>query len=150
MGLNKKRVHSLKEALDATGAKVSVISKVTPYLRFINDAEKILVSGGALYYENETSVPDNKIPDWFWDVWANVNEKGKAKVGGQDLERLRGVKAEKSAPAPTAASPTIEAAPVERKTTKRKAGKKRGRRRITPVPSTEANTSENVNDGITG
>jgi hypothetical protein len=153
MGLNKRAVHQLKEVMSRTGGKVSIIDKVTPYLRFVQDSEKILVCDGALYYENETRVPNDKIPKWFWGCWDNVNDKGRAKVNGEKVETLRAALA---APVEKLEIPEVEhfvgrfSEPTrKKKKAKKKAGKKRGRRKVMATPSPEANTSETVNDGIT-
>ena len=164
MGLNKHKVHQMKEVLSRTGGRVSVIDKVVPYIRFIQEGEKVLVCDGGLYYENETVVPDDKIPKWFWKAWDNIDEKGKEKVGGEKLEQLRSVLSE---PLPslvlesntvtvvTAAAVTPEepakpvVQPVAKKKTKKKAGKKRGRRRVMTQPDSQEAPNSESTDGIT-
>lgn len=143
MGIDKRQVHQLKEVVSRTGGRVSIVDKVNPYIRFVNESEKILACDGALYYENETRVPNDKVPAWFWDQWARVNDKGKAKVGGDRIEKLRPAVAPKKEAVESGA-----AAPPPARTVRKKAGKKRGRRpRVIPQP--EAVDSESTNDGIT-
>jgi hypothetical protein len=141
MGIDKRQVHQLKEVVSRTGGRVSIVDKVNPYIRFVHESEKILACDGALYYENETRLPNDKVPAWFWGQWDRVNDKGKAKVGGDRIELLRpspGPKKEVQASPVQAAAPPVA----------RSVRKKRGRRpRVIPQP--EATDSESTNDGIT-
>jgi hypothetical protein len=143
----KNKVHQLKEVATRSQGKVSIVDKVNPYLRFIQENEKILVTGGRIYYENETKVPDAKIPKWFWEHWDRVTEEGRAKVNGANIDAIR-KSLEKPKPV-VRAEPEAPAVPrTVRKTTKKKAGKKRQRRQRVAPPPPEA--TESVEDGITG
>ncbi len=149
----KTSVHTLKEVQTRSAGKVTVVDKVKPYIRFVSESEKVLAHQGRLFYENETRVPKDAVPAWFWTEWDKVNDAGKAKVGGDEIEKLRPVKADKPGNGDSGEvySPPAEAAPPK-PAAKKRAKKKTSRRKTTrrQVASPKPEASENTSDGITG
>jgi hypothetical protein len=146
MGIDKRRVHILKEVQTRSMGKVTIIDKVNPYIRFCSEeGPRILACDGKLYFEDESPVADKDIPKWFWGRWDALTPEGKAKVGGDRIELLRsgksapdeiGMESADAAPDPVA--------PIKKK----KAGKRSQPRRRISASSREAGES-NVDNGVT-